>query len=351
MCDRLLCVVVAVVLLSVAPACAVVAIAVLARGRDARRATTTLALPGLAPLSAPQATAENSQAWETLFQPVDGGGVSRLSVAHLAGSVPAAGRHLPATAPFALALQELVRSHTGAGSSISTVSEGAGLLFRFDASPDLLSGLSRGLFEVMPAARGGFLSPVRQVGNRQVVGHGAYVCAGRWHSGRRGATAAAAPALAPVLLVAGITAALEFATAAEPRRQLEAITKITAAVREDQVREQIAGLEAAAPSLELAAGSIVDVGFVPKALGIDSAADTVGREWQRSSRKLQEWRDALTELGESSRYCRQVCGGVSRVHASGRRRVLAGAGDLPDDSCAAPARHIARGGRGCCAQP
>lgn len=296
--------VVAVVLLTVALACAVVAIVVLARGRDARGATTTLAGAGFAPLSAslsaPQATAENSLVWETLLQPAEGGGLSRLSVAPWTGPVTvSAGRHLPATAPFARALQELVRSRIGAGSSITTVSQGAGLLFRFDASPDLLSGLSRGLFEVMPAARGGFLSPVRQVGSKQVVGHGAYVPAGGTAVGA-GATAAAAPALAPILLVAGVTAALEFAAAAEQRRQLEAITKITAAVREEQVRQQIAGLEAAARSLDLAAGSIVDVGFVPKALGIDSAADTVGREWQRSSRKLQEWRDALTELGESA---------------------------------------------------
>lgn len=297
------CVVAAVVLLSIALACAVVAIVVLARGRDAG-ASTTLPGAGLAPLSAslpaPQGTAENSLVWETLLQPAEGGGTSRLSVAPWTGPVTVpAGRYLPATAPFARALQELVRSRIGAGSSITTLSEGAGLLFRFDASPELLSGLSRGLFEVMPASRGGFLSPVRLVGSKQVVGHGAYVPAGGTAVGA-GATAAAAPALAPVLLVAGITAALEFAAAAEQRRQLEAITKITAAVREEQVRQQIAGLEAAARSLELAAGSVVDVGFVPKALGIDSAADTVGREWQRSSRKLQEWRDALAKLGESA---------------------------------------------------
>lgn len=297
-------VVVAVVLLSVALACAVVAIVVLAWGREISGAPTTLAGAGLAPmsasLSAPQSTAENSLVWETLLQPADGGGLSRLSVAPWTGPVPAtAGRHLPATAPFARALQELVHSRIRVGSSITTVSEGAGLLFRFDASPDLLSGLSRGLFEVMPAARGGFLSPVRQVGSKQVVGHGAYVPAGGTAVGA-GATAAAAPALAPVLLVAGITAALELAAAAEQRRQLEAITAITAAVREEQVRQQIAGLEAAARSLELAAGSILDVGFVPKSLGIDSAADTVGREWQRSSRKLQEWRDALAKLGDSA---------------------------------------------------
>ena len=250
--------------------------------------------------SASPATAENSLVWDTLLQPAYDCGVSRLSMAPSTVPMPAtAGRHLPATAPFARALQELVRSRIGAGSSITTVSEGAGLLFRFDASPDLLSGLSRGLFEVMPAARGGFLSPVRQVGNTQVVGHGAYVPAGGTAVGA-GAAAAAAPALAPVLLVAGVTAALELAAAAEQRRQLEAITKITAAVREEQVRQQIAGLEAAARSIELAAGSVVDVGFVPKALGVDSAADTVRREWQRSSRKLREWRDALAKLGDSA---------------------------------------------------
>lgn len=245
-------------------------------------------------------TNESSPVWETLLRPSDGGGISRLSLTPWDGPVPAhAGRHLPASAPFARAIQEVVRSRIGGASSIATMTEGAGLLFRFDASADLLSGLSRGLFEVMPAAGGGFLSPVRQVGNKQVVGHGTYVPAGGTAVGA-GATAAAAPALAPVLLVAGVTAALELAAAAEQRRQLQAIEKIGRAVREEQVRQQIAGLEAAAGSLELAAGSVVDAGFVPKSLGIDSAADTVRREWQRSSRKLQEWRAALAELGGSA---------------------------------------------------
>lgn len=88
--------------------------------------------------------------------------------------------------------------------------------------------------------------------------------------------------------------------AAEQRRQLQAIAKVTGSIREEQVRQQIAGLEAAARSLELAAGSVVDAGFVPKALGVDSAADTVRREWQRSTRKLQEWREALAALGDSA---------------------------------------------------
>lgn len=304
LCDRLAAVVLAIVLLSVALACAIVAVVVLVRGRDGSRAAKSPAGGGLAPASAspspPQATPDNSLVWEALLRPADGGGISRLSVATWTGPVPApAGRHLPATAPFARAIQEIVRARIGAASSITTVGEGAALLFRFDASPDLLSGLSRGLFEVMPAARGGFLSPVRQVGNKQVVGHGAYVPAGGTAVGA-GATAAAAPALAPVLLVAGVTAALELAASAEQRRQLQAIVKVTAAVHEEQVRQQIAGLEAAARSLELAAGSVVDVGFVPKALGTDSAVDTVRREWQRSSRKLQEWRDALAELGVSA---------------------------------------------------
>ncbi|HST50357.1 hypothetical protein [Jatrophihabitans sp.] len=291
----------AVVILSVALAVAVVALAAPGRGRwaaagagPAVRPTPPLAATDTAiALSPEEGGGRPFDIWELLLLLPDAATEpSRLWLTPWPASSPGPSGHLlPAGAPLARAVQEIVRTRAGR-LMVTATSLSTDLFFRFEASPELLHGIARGMYEIMPSVSGGYRSPVRTVAAKTVVGHGSYVPAGGGAAGAD-ATAAAAPALAPVLLVAAVTAGLEMAVAAEQRRQLQSIRELAAATRDEQIRQQIAGLEAAARRLDLAARSVIDAGFVPTALGIDSAADTVSREWQRSSRKLQEWRSRL----------------------------------------------------------
>jgi hypothetical protein len=216
---------------------------------------------------------------------------------------------------LARAVQQVLRSRAGNGPAVTA---GVDLFFRFEASAALLDGIARGLFEVMPSADGGFRSAIWQVAGKEIVGHGQYV---RTAAGGAGppALAAKGPKLASTLGFAVVTAALEIAADADQRRRLDAIRKMAAAPQEGQVRERIATLEGAARRLDLAARSALDTGYVPPALGIDSAAGSVSTAWERSARKLEEWRQGLAELPE-----RVDLGRLSRVGPPRCREEAAG---------------------------
>jgi hypothetical protein len=299
-------VVVAVVVLSLALACAVVALAALARSRATGDSSAQPRVKGSGAVVAapPDPPAEPSQElgpggpWQTLLEAADIAGVEQLLVRPWPAELDMpGGRTVPAGAPLARALQGLLARQRTSRESGPVAAANAAVFFRFEASPAMVDGLARGLYEVMPSAEGGFRSAIRVVAGKEIVGHGRYVATGGVKVGVR-AAAEQAPKVARQLGFAAMTAALEIAADADQRRRLEAVREIATAVREDQIRERLATLEGAARRLDLAARSVLDTGFVPGALGVDSAAGVVCTAWERSARMLEEWHLRLVELPE-----------------------------------------------------
>jgi hypothetical protein len=207
------------------------------------------------------------------------------------------GRLVPAGAPLARAVQDVLRKRSGSDALDSVVTAGTDLFFRFEASPEMLDGIARGLFEVMPSVDGGFRSAIRTVVGKKVVDHGRYVPVAARGAGPRTLVArgSALASMGPAVMVA----ALDIMAEAEQRRRLEAIRKIAATVQDDQLRERLSTLRAAAKRLDLAARSAFDTGYIAPALGIDSAAASVSTAWDRSASKLAEWLQQLADLPET----------------------------------------------------
>ena len=312
------------VVLSVALLCALVAIGFLVRrgtaaGGSTDRTGTAPLGPGDVVAPEPPAASASPPAsdalWTSFAAPTDVAGAERLLVRPWPVELASpSGRRLPAGAPLARAVQEVLQTRVPTGALDSAVSVGADLFFRFEANPAMLEGLTRGLYEVMPSTRGGFRSVIRDVASKEIVGHGSYVpTLGITATARQ--TAVKAAKFGPAVWVAGIAGALDMAADAEQRRRLESIHRVAAAVRDEQVRQQIASLVGAAKRLDAAGRSVLDTGFVPTALGIDSAAATISTAWERSARKLEEWQSWLTNLPE-------------RVDLGGLKRAFPGITDL-----------------------
>lgn len=234
--------------------------------------------------------------WQLLLAVSDDEIPARLIIAR--DDEPAsAGLQLKQAAPFARALNGLV------GPELRSVARAMGpsvVRFRFEADPELLRGIARGIYEVMPtAARSGFRSMVRESkGAKHIVGHGQFVpeAAG---VAAAGGGAIAAGSLAPVLIVAAISIGAEAAAQQHVDRQLKAIRTALADQAESELRKRVAALDSAAARLNLASRALIDSGQIPTSLGIDGAVTSVSEEWHRGQRLLKEWQDSLGKLPDA----------------------------------------------------